>query len=315
MPKSQLKCRGFTLIELLVVIAIIAILIALLLPAVQQARESARRTQCKNNIKQIGLALHNYHDTFNRFPPAAIGFSANNAVVADTTIDDDIGNNRGVYISYLASLLPYIDQAPLYNRINFAPGSMTTNNAQWVTFIAGYVCPSDPNASAGNNFTGRGATLARGCYAANGGLSEQSAYWRTQFGTLANRGLMGIAGAANMRDVTDGTSNAFAVLEVRAGIPNTDARGIWSYGPGVTVHGTNGVNGANDQFQDCTNNTAVKLGCTASDNTRHGAKSMHVGGAHGLLADGSVKFVSENINQATYNNIRTIADGNVLGDW
>jgi prepilin-type N-terminal cleavage/methylation domain-containing protein len=97
--------KGFTLIELLVVIAIIAVLIALLLPAVQQAREAARRSQCKNNLKQLGIALHNYHDTFSGLPPGAIQ-------VFETT-----GQNEATWISMI---LPYIDQQPLYNRANFS---------------------------------------------------------------------------------------------------------------------------------------------------------------------------------------------------
>src|SRR5689334_25410189 len=106
--------RAFTLIELLVVIAIIAVLIALLLPAVQQAREAARRTQCKNNLKQIGLALHNYHDTFRLFPPGYVDRNGN----PNLTPDNDLGPGWG----WAAFLLPYIDQSPLYSPINFNVG-------------------------------------------------------------------------------------------------------------------------------------------------------------------------------------------------
>ena len=143
----MLRRRAFTLIELLVVIAIIAVLIALLLPAVQQAREAARRSQCKNNIKQIGLALHNYHDTFSVFPYAEMMGSGQAAgVVAN------IRNQNG-----LVQLLPYLDQAPLYNTFNFsAPfgkyqvaGTASTvvvpaaNLAASTTKLAVFTCPSD----------------------------------------------------------------------------------------------------------------------------------------------------------------------------
>ncbi len=113
--------RGFTLIELLVVIAIIAILIALLLPAVQQAREAARRSSCKNNLKQWGLALHNYHDTYKQFPPSAVnpGSYRSNSFVPRGKIRNHTG--------YLY-LLPYVDQAPLYKKINF---NRATGNADW----------------------------------------------------------------------------------------------------------------------------------------------------------------------------------------
>jgi prepilin-type N-terminal cleavage/methylation domain-containing protein len=137
--------RGFTLIELLVVIAIIAILIALLLPAVQQAREAARRTQCKNNLHQLGLALHNYHDSFNTFPPNG---------VAGTT--EDVG---GRYLqswlawSGLSMLLPYVDQQPIYDRINWnyrwdSNVAGTQNNTMARVRVMEFVCPSDPGAGA-----------------------------------------------------------------------------------------------------------------------------------------------------------------------
>lgn len=139
--------RAFTLIELLVVIAIIAILIALLLPAVQQAREAARRSTCKNKLKQWGLAIHNYHDVANQFPPSAINPGSNQSAAFVPT-----GQVRN-FTGYLM-LLPYIDQAPLYQRINF---SVATGRADWQSRGGGgyqtvlnaqtvpiQYCPSDP---------------------------------------------------------------------------------------------------------------------------------------------------------------------------
>src|SRR5512135_2886366 len=114
--QRRLRRHGFTLIELLVVIAIIAVLVALLLPAVQQAREAARRSQCKNNLKQIGLALHNYHDIANRFPAAIIGSGRANAQTAPPRgVGPTVVNTTG-----WVAMLPQLDQAPLYNNYNFS---------------------------------------------------------------------------------------------------------------------------------------------------------------------------------------------------
>ncbi|OYW13961.1 MAG: hypothetical protein B7Z55_16195, partial [Planctomycetales bacterium 12-60-4] len=128
--------RGFTLIELLVVIAIIAILIALLLPAVQQAREAARRSQCVNNLKQLGLAIHNYHDNFNAFPPGWIG-------VTNRTPDTE--GNSG--FAWGAHLLPQLDQSPLYGRLNFNRECYDPafNAVAMSTVLPAFRCPSDPS--------------------------------------------------------------------------------------------------------------------------------------------------------------------------
>ncbi len=146
MSRLQRRNRGFTLIELLVVIAIIAILIALLLPAVQQAREAARRTQCRNNLKQIGLALHNYHDVFLSFPQA---FNVD-AEVAGAI------NGTPNMSCWSLSILPYIDQGNLYNQITTSGGGLTvvggTTNTQAKPTISGFLCPSVPR-SGGNSFT------------------------------------------------------------------------------------------------------------------------------------------------------------------
>lgn len=162
--------RAFTLIELLVVIAIIAVLIALLLPAVQQAREAARRTQCKNNLKQVGLALHNYHDTYQKFP-AAMYFSnfPNGGLIGYQQTNG--GTNHGP--SWLVCLLPHIDQAPLYSQANFTQAIGAAVNAPITSAnLTAFQCPSDPNSSSANKYidTGRMGPnqWGRGNYAASG---------------------------------------------------------------------------------------------------------------------------------------------------
>jgi prepilin-type N-terminal cleavage/methylation domain-containing protein len=309
--------NAFTLVELLVVIAIIGILVALLLPAIQAAREAARRSQCANNLKQIGVALHNYHDTYRVFPPAGIGSVNNgNGIVADTTIDDDIGNDRGVYINYLALLLPYDEQQALYDQIVYANNaSMNTNRDIWRTYLTAYVCPSDAFATKSNLFTGRGSTMARGSYAAVGSddTIEQSAFWRTRWLSLParNRGAMGQAGAATFASILDGTSNALAVIEVRAAIAANDARGIWAYAPGATVIGRGGINVGQDGFQDCANE--LDMPCINSvGNRNYVARSLHPGGCQAAMSDASVRFLNDSIDQTVYNWLRAISDGNSL---
>ena len=202
-----MKKRGFTLIELLVVIAIIAILIALLLPAVQQAREAARRSNCKNILKQWGLALHNYHDNFNTLPPGA--FSA--------------GNRFGFHVL----LLPYIDQAPLYSQFNFnllyddTTGTPSNKLLKQISTPL-HFCPSalvgDQMSTTANEWTLHyyGVAGARGN---NPFLAGTPAYSHvgnttTAHGGNSENGMLGVNRNYGFRDVTDGTSNTFMVGEI-----------------------------------------------------------------------------------------------------
>ncbi len=199
---------GFTLIELLVVIAIIAILIALLLPAVQQAREAARRTQCKNNFKQLGIALHNYHDTYKMFPPNG---------VAGTT--ENIGgryNQAWLAWSGLTMLLPYIEQSTIYNQINFDyrwdnNNGGTRNNTMARTRISAFVCPSDPGADA--RYTANMSPTSY-CFSAGPGSSWSMRGNPIGFATLFR--------GTKIRDIGDGTSNTIAMAETQIGL-NTGA--------------------------------------------------------------------------------------------
>ncbi len=332
--------RAFTLIELLVVIAIIAVLIALLLPAVQQAREAARRTQCKNNCKQIGLALHNYHDTFLKFPAAMYwsNFPSGGMVSPYNGNTQTAAFFANMGPSWLVGLLPYIDQAPLYNKVNFNVAITDAANAAVVsTNLSAFLCPSDPYASVANKCANMGGTWGRGNYAASG---YDRASTSTYDGTpAAYRGAMGFNGWANMSSLTDGTSTTAAAWEVRAGWNPMDPRGVWAsgrIGGAFVANCTTGTNGGTyNQFTgDCygindghqsgddifanggsTENPTIGMGGWPNGDGQAGPKSMHVGGVHMLLCDGTVRFVNQNIDYTIHSRLIAAADGQVLGDF
>ncbi|HWL08282.1 MAG TPA: DUF1559 domain-containing protein [Planctomicrobium sp.] len=320
---------GFTLIELLVVIAIIAILIALLLPAVQQAREAARRTQCKNNLKQLGLALHNYESTHSVFPLIShnsTGFSAQ------------------------AQILPFIDQGNLQNLIDFANPLMTgsgpnvTLNPDYVgvqdRLIPVLLCPSDSGDPilddgefrwAGTNYLVNIGSGTGFNYCASGGsVLPDGIFWR--------------GSNTRLRDITDGTSNTVLMAEGlfggRDGVSTTvltdPQRQIKRASGGgspctrtaedLVAAGVSGYNGgrAGSWIRATASHIAVNGFYTPNsrnpDVTFHGdvisaSRSAHVGGAQAVLADGSVRFVSENVNLETWRALFTRNGGEVIGDF
>src|SRR5271169_5276555 len=217
--------RGFTLIELLVVIAIIAVLIALLLPAVQSAREAARRAQCTNNLKQIGLALHNYHSTNDVFP---LGTSLN---------PTDTAGDPGVWASWSAQslMLGYLEQTPLYNAINFNWGPLATgtttsdgtggiNTTATHTLINSFVCPSDPFSGGGqqniNNYASSFGTTGLPLYIVNWSAPGGPPFYNQQ--PSGSTGMFTFAIPYGIRNCTDGTSNTVAYAEWLVG----DGRGV-----------------------------------------------------------------------------------------
>ncbi len=287
--------RGFTLIELLVVIAIIAILIALLLPAVQQAREAARRTECKNILKQWGLALHNYHDTFRRLPYGCMGLNATATPAND--------------FSFHVLLLPYIDQAPLYNQFNSSVHySVAPNLAQNTETTPLHFCPSSRTPDRESNVAGHWGVHYYGVAGAKGPkpapLTGTYPFitTATTHGGFATNGLLTRNLSFNFRDCTDGLSNTFMMGEISSE-KNPDSSFAISWRP--WVQGASG-SAANAAMYAC-KNVAWPIGYsgyqTASpvhwfNDVRFG--SQHEGGCHFLLGDGSVRFISENINFPTY---------------
>ena len=304
MKTSKRMRLAFTLIELLVVIAIIAILIALLLPAVQQAREAARRSTCRNNLKQIGIALHNYHDTFSVFPPGhayrpgTLNNAGGGAVSGGTN-----GRNDGPGWAWSFFILPQIDQAPLYNLFNpsysiadVAPGKIAgpaNNRPLAKSLVAWGRCPSSVAPQTANS-GGAGTTGAirphavTSYKACTGSFHNGVSMWSFTNQRRAN-GLFHRDSQIRMRDVTDGTSNTFAIGEVDWTV-HTGARLYGSVHPsdGLTNGGSNRLMGHGEH--------AMNPPPTAPSVLRaYSFHSPHEGGCFFLFADGHVSFISENI--------------------
>jgi len=309
--RSPRPRAAFTLIELLVVIAIIAILIALLLPAVQQAREAARRTQCRNNLKQLGLALHNYHDALLAFPHSLYGGYGDTASVGGYT---ETSKSWGI----LVHLLPYIDQAPLYNIVN--PGANTmVGSGHLATPIPAFLCPSDPNGptqTCTNQYYSTTQVVAVTNYE---GVMGSDWDWGTYINNVvatpdsyvSNNGLFFLLNYRENRKIskiTDGTSNTLAIGEA---VCNRNFA-IDSNGPG---DGWMAAISTSSSASIPINTISNVTPSTMSWDQRPAFSSMHEGGAHFLMADGAVRFLSENISMVTYRALSTIAGGEVTGEY
>jgi prepilin-type N-terminal cleavage/methylation domain-containing protein/prepilin-type processing-associated H-X9-DG protein len=327
--------RGFTLIELLVVIAIIAILIALLLPAVQQAREAARRSSCKNNLKQLGLAIHNYHDVNNAFPPNMI----------EWLVADPVGGGID-HGSHLVQLLPYIEQKPLYDGINFVTGhvrdQVVGGTRVGAAKIPVLICPTESKVSEDQNrfwtsYAGNtGSTWQQspvGCNLASivggGDTNGDGEDWFGNGGTAVGRvrtdspvpssncGVFSRSWwSCRIRDIKDGTSNTIAMGEVRGWCSDHLNVQDWANSNALWFATTAPIN-----FPTCPGENGVPraggTGCNATNswNTSMGFKSQHPGGAQFVLADGSVRFISENINHVTYQRLGDRHDGQPVGEF
>ena len=338
------RARGFTLIELLVVIAIIAILIALLLPAVQQAREAARRTQCKNNLKQLGLAFHNYESTYMTFPPAASASPLH-------------GRHHP---NHWFRILPFLEESPLYNQLGIfdslsgnpnmwmgsgSPGTVELRKILDGLVLQSFICPStDLPQMQRQNRAGQsvGDYLFPSYAGIMGSVNHRTTDHNGLNGSWCSAGGIFIGNVpVRIRDITDGTTNTMMVgelsakpprfngAEYRVAVPQTGAwigsknhripngDGTWS--------STGSHNGGGDGSRDMRayNVTSVRqnpnpkglANWQRSRRCNPPLKSRHVGGVQILLADGSARFISDNIDLLTLFNIADRNDSNVLGEF
>ena len=306
-PLIRVRRTAFTLIELLVVIAIIAVLIALLLPAVQQAREAARRSQCRNNLKQLGLALHNYHDNALQFPPGAFwNLPAYGTCAAG-------GHQKG---SILLHLLPFVDKSQLFKAWNFTicdtdVATSSTGTQLRTTIISSYLCPSDTTTP--TNSSGYGVHNYAACVGPvrTGGATGNPACQcnAVPFDTYATgaTGTNGVPGiftrqyrTSAIKDVRDGTANTIAFGEVRPDCSN-HANAGWA-----NSNNGNGLIATLYPINYDTCNTATPANPAAACNyrcnwvTELGYKAAHSGGCHILFTDGHVSFVNQSIAMVTF---------------
>lgn len=376
MAKAR-RSRGFTLIELLVVIAIIAVLIALLLPAVQQAREAARRSQCKNNLHQIGLALHNYHDTFKLFPAGWIPTDPLGLPIDVTTSPPTppsaVTDTTASSFAWSVFILPWMDQNPLYGQNGLRVKAPNSKAGQIINFslpeldndkvLPSYVCPSDASDLAGGQtFADISNTVTVGfggpnehkykkssypaCFGAGQQVTADSlnadfnfAVWKGANLTKL-RGVFGSTTRHGLRDLVDGTTSTILVSErdmtksegaiwMRA-IGESGTTGAASNLDGSAVVGITGVKpNLRDltigtpavAFEGNAYETAMGPGSAPTGNVLQdtvpadGFGSMHVGGVHVLLGDGSARFVTETVNQRIWRLAGSMADGEDIPDF
>jgi prepilin-type N-terminal cleavage/methylation domain-containing protein len=350
LPPSKLRGEpvrqknAFTLIELLVVIAIIGILVALLLPAVNAAREAARRAQCSNNLKQIGIALHNYHGAHGAFPPGEtyIEIAGSNQVGGRIRLGDGKSVISGH--AWSAFILPFLEDSMVYDRLNWSlPGWCTSaemrdadleHYAACSTVVSPYICPSSPESPQYNGKSGDLPVNSMGLiqYVGIAGSDlMRGTFWDETYDTygrrVANGGTFYLHSKTRVRDIIDGTSKVMGVGEY-SGV--TECQALNPFG-GTTNNGTGwnlGFKGGGDfiwpartiafppnsrYFWD--DPDAKTCDPIQSTITKGALKSMHPGGIHALMLDGSTHFLEENIDLTTYKNLADIDDGNVLVEY
>lgn len=341
--------RGFTLIELLVVIAIIAVLVALLLPAVQQAREAARRTQCRNNLKQIGLALHNYHDQAQVFPPAYVGEVGTSGTAFGVTFPDDNGNGPSGF-GWGSLMLPQLDQMPMYLKLNFSQACWSPTNAAVANLkLALFLCPSATGGSDGfvvEKWTSGSSaapanptpitpnvTFPHSHYVTNAGIHQpwgRAPAYSNDFSMpepIPATGQSAIQDGPFYRnskiraaDVTDGLSNTVFAGEHSSTLSNKTWYGTIPYAATCPKPGWP---------SEC-NSAGCLLGAHSGPDTHDHPQVIihapnhpfghtdemyadHVGGSNILFGDGSVKFVSQFVDGFTWVALSTRNKQEVVG--
>jgi prepilin-type N-terminal cleavage/methylation domain-containing protein/prepilin-type processing-associated H-X9-DG protein len=327
------RSRGFTLIELLVVIAVIAVLIALLVPAVQKVREASNRMACQNNLKQLGLALHHYHDANKRFPPAGKGYGFSQGdKFRDCKPDAAIYNMNGLVL-----LLPYIEQQNLFKRWNpnaasgnynastsplaFPDAVASGNAALSANTVSLLLCPSDggdplvaPSARASPDL-GKGIVAAKTSYEFVAGDRDFGYfnYWSNQDVNL--RYVFGENSMTRLTDMTDGTSTTLAMGEQTLMTTSTSTTtGSWAY-RGYAQIGIDPVGNWNVTFPaqglNLWNWVGI-VGPAGSRATWYVSASLHPGGVNFVFADGSVHFLREDLDLAALMNLCYYADGKTI---
>ena len=337
-PSRSGRCRGFTLIELLVVIAIIGILVALLLPAVQSARESARRTQCTNNLKQLGLALHMHHDTFKAFPQ---GYGIQEW--AKPTLDDPFQWLGGLGWAWGSRLLGSLEQVSLFNQINFelevsGPESRTVRS----TLISVFLCPSSIGRGPvvmGGTRPGIVQDLAPGQYVGNEGQYDYDEWRPDDFTPEVQPGPDGVLTRGvevAIQDITDGTSTTFIVGERSRDVADATWVGVPFYQSGPAMveawfctkpswSNPNVCKPASflvlartgpDPGFPVIDSDVYSAGRVATPNRRNAGpceyNSLHPGGCNFLFCDGSVRFLKDRMNRTVFAAMATPAGGETI---
>jgi prepilin-type N-terminal cleavage/methylation domain-containing protein/prepilin-type processing-associated H-X9-DG protein len=307
------RLRGFTLVELLVVIAIIGILVALLLPAVQAAREAGRRSQCSNNLKQIALAMHNYHDTVKVLPPGNITQGA-------------CCGTQG-RVNFFISILPFMENTPLFNQYDHNQTNQHANqNAVRITSVAAYSCPTDVNGGfkkvlMPETGPGSGINYAMSSYKGMGGKYDgtnnkpdtgesMNVNWSTWRGPLHVTAFSNLQ-CEGLASILDGTSNTVLIAEYHT--RTHERRGaFWAYSY-ASYHIGTAINQSRSMLPDY--DRCVAIGGTGADDVcKRGFGALHPGGMNAGMCDGSVRFLPSTVDLNIWTAVATIAGGEATGD-